>query len=95
MVLSEGIAPVVVDIVFVHGLRGGNVKTWMKDNVLWPRDLLAQDIPNARIMTVRTMFDLLWNRSSSLATLCEDGHASITLIRGLTRIPVGATMQMS
>jgi hypothetical protein len=41
-----------VDIVFVHGLNGKRHGTWTKGNVLWPRDLLAQDFPKARIMTV-------------------------------------------
>ncbi|KAH6640799.1 Alpha/Beta hydrolase protein [Chaetomium tenue] len=39
-----------VDIVFVHGLTGNREETWThKYGVFWPRDLLAKDIPNARI----------------------------------------------
>ena len=41
-----------VDIVFVHGLGGTSQSTWTKDGVLWPRDLLGQEFPRARIMTV-------------------------------------------
>ena len=41
-----------VDIVFVHGLGGSRYGTWKKDGVLWPQTLLAQDFPEARIMTV-------------------------------------------
>ena len=37
---------------FVHGLRGDRIDTWTKDKVLWPQTLLAEDVPNARIMTV-------------------------------------------
>ncbi|KAK3175923.1 hypothetical protein OEA41_007245 [Lepraria neglecta] len=44
---------VIVDIVFVHGLGGSRYGTWTKDNVLWPRELLAKDYPRARIMSVR------------------------------------------
>ena len=38
-------------MVFVHGLLGDREQTWTTDGVLWPRDLLASDLPNARILT--------------------------------------------
>ena len=38
-------------IVFVHGLGGGRASTWTKDGVFWPRDLLPNDIADARIIT--------------------------------------------
>jgi hypothetical protein len=38
--------------VFVHGLLGDKLKTWTADNgTLWPEQLLAKDVPNARIIT--------------------------------------------
>ncbi|KAI9763965.1 MAG: hypothetical protein M1840_008999 [Geoglossum simile] len=40
-----------VDIVFVHGLWGGRESTWTKDGVIWPKDLLSEDIPNSRILS--------------------------------------------
>ena len=41
-----------VDIVAVHGLGGHPYDTWTHDNgIMWLRDLLPQDIPNARVMT--------------------------------------------
>ncbi|RKK63859.1 hypothetical protein BFJ69_g16852 [Fusarium oxysporum] len=38
-----------VDVVFLHGLRGDREETWTQDGVLWPKDLLPQDIPESRI----------------------------------------------
>ncbi|OWY43833.1 hypothetical protein AA0119_g7283 [Alternaria tenuissima] len=43
-----------LDIIFVHGLTGGRETTWThkgKKQTLWPRDLLPEDIPRARIIT--------------------------------------------
>ena len=41
----------VVDICFIHGVRGGNVSTWTSENICWPSDLLPSDIPDARIIS--------------------------------------------
>ncbi|RBA13213.1 hypothetical protein FPRO05_13640 [Fusarium proliferatum] len=38
-----------VDIVFLHGLRGDREKAWTKNGVIWPKDLLPDDIPASRI----------------------------------------------
>lgn len=40
-----------VDICFVHGLGGGSLSTWTSGGICWPRDLLKDDIPDARILT--------------------------------------------
>ncbi|KAK3177704.1 hypothetical protein K4F52_009552 [Lecanicillium sp. MT-2017a] len=49
-VVSEGNNPI-VDIVALHGLNGHREKTWTADNgVHWLRDLLPEDIPQARIL---------------------------------------------
>jgi hypothetical protein len=38
-------------IVFVHGLRGGRVSTWTKDQVTWPKDFLSKDVEKSRIIS--------------------------------------------
>ncbi|KAK1641366.1 hypothetical protein BDP81DRAFT_418760, partial [Colletotrichum phormii] len=42
----------VVDIVFVHGLKGHREKTWTaeKSSQPWPKALLPSEIPNARVL---------------------------------------------
>ncbi|KAH6627252.1 hypothetical protein B0J18DRAFT_366270 [Chaetomium sp. MPI-SDFR-AT-0129] len=49
-VVSEGQNPI-VDIVALHGLNGHREKTWTaKNGVHWLRDLLPEDLPQARIL---------------------------------------------
>ena len=49
---DDGDGEASVDIVAVHGLGGHPYDTWTHDNgIMWLRDLLPQDIPNARVMT--------------------------------------------
>jgi hypothetical protein len=52
IILQQGLEPIEVDIVFVHGLAENRISTWEKDRKVWPRDLLPEYLPNARIITV-------------------------------------------
>ncbi|KAI1741243.1 hypothetical protein F4680DRAFT_416200 [Xylaria scruposa] len=72
------------DLVFVHGLRGSRLKTWSRNGVFWPRDLLKHDMKNARVIT--------WGYDASVAnafTYASNeslfGHAS-TLLGDLARL---------
>lgn len=62
-------------ICFIHGLGGGRASTWTKDDVFWPRVLLANDIPNARILTwgYDADFAHFW---SAISNNKVDDHAS-------------------
>ncbi|KAG9518626.1 hypothetical protein KCU93_g8357, partial [Aureobasidium melanogenum] len=50
-VLVDRESQTALDIVFVHGLRGHRINTWSSNNTCWPRDLLPEDIKDARILT--------------------------------------------
>ncbi|KAK5693985.1 hypothetical protein LTR97_009603 [Elasticomyces elasticus] len=50
-VLYEGEEPIQADVVFVHGLGGDSLATWTKDDILWPKALLKERVPHARILT--------------------------------------------
>ena len=72
------------DIVFVHGLRGDRIATWTRDGVCWPRDLLREDLPGARVIT--------WGYDSTVANLLKPasqesiyGHAD-TLLSDLSNL---------
>ncbi|KAI9794399.1 MAG: hypothetical protein M1816_005468 [Peltula sp. TS41687] len=55
----------VVDIVFVHGLRGSSDNTWLDEasGIHWPTDLLSQDLNDARILAFAYDANVvnLWN----------------------------------
>lgn len=44
-----------LSIIFIHGLGCESPATWTKDRMFWPRDLVLQEIPKARV------FDFQYN----------------------------------
>lgn len=72
-------------IVFVHGLGGHRMKTWTKDGVYWPHDLLSQEeaLSHTRVLAFgydANIFDP--KGSASLNSLFEH---SINLLNELAR----------
>lgn len=83
---------VLCSIVFVHGLTGNRMSTWedSTSGVSWLRDLLAEDMPDARIMTFGYDADVvgLWNPASTnrISNRARD------LLGALSRKRVGSDM---
>ncbi|KAK4895529.1 hypothetical protein LTR27_006311 [Elasticomyces elasticus] len=74
---ASGTEPV-VDLVFVHGLNGHREKTWTADNhVFWPKDLLAHDLPNARLLAFG--YDSRTHAPKDLSRQTFHGHATTLL----------------
>ncbi|EWG53258.1 hypothetical protein FVEG_11728 [Fusarium verticillioides 7600] len=61
------------DIVFLHGLRGDREKTWTKNGVVWPKDLLPDDIPASRIFLFG--YDTNITRSDQSGTTNTEIHS--------------------
>ena len=55
-----------VDIVFVHGLNGDVLRTWTHDNgTCWPKYLLPDSIPHARIFSYGYDSRVFFSKSES------------------------------
>lgn len=67
-----------ISIVFVHGLTGNRESTWTDKTakVFWPKDLLAKDLPKARIITFGYDADIIRGLSTAgNGTLRDYGKA--------------------
>ncbi|KAH8647234.1 hypothetical protein BX600DRAFT_518512 [Xylariales sp. PMI_506] len=61
-----------IDIVFVHGLYGHRIGSWMLGSICWPRDLLGRDVSQARIIS--------WGWAGALGTSLLTDHAENLLV---------------
>jgi protein SERAC1 len=84
IIWAEGEGKIAADVIFVHGLRGDAIKTWSIGNICWPRDLLKNDLKDARIIS--------WGYDSSvLKPVKSSSQASIfghvdNLLNDISRI---------
>ncbi|KAM5445401.1 hypothetical protein MaudCBS49596_007544 [Microsporum audouinii] len=69
-----------LDIVFVHDLHGDRVDTWTKYGIFWPRDLLPDDVRQARVLSWGYSADIahFWQKTTNTElndhakNLCSD-----------------------
>ncbi|KAI0975557.1 hypothetical protein F4678DRAFT_483832 [Xylaria arbuscula] len=82
-ILHDGIQPGEegIDIVFVHGLFGSRLSSYTKGGVCWIRDLLGQDVPNARIIS--------WGWTSSLSSGDTFAGQAESLLSDISRVRAG------
>ncbi|CAG7850983.1 SubName: Full=Related to kinesin light chain {ECO:0000313/EMBL:CCA74840.1} [Serendipita indica DSM 11827] len=86
--LASGTDPI-VDIVAIHGLDGHREKTWTAESgVLWLRDLLPADIPNARILVYGYDADTRSRECVSTQTIYQHADKFVkSLLRQRSDIP--------
>ncbi|KAK5626973.1 hypothetical protein RRF57_002688 [Xylaria bambusicola] len=82
-ILHDGIQPGEegIDIVFVHGLFGSRLTSYTKSGVCWIRDLLGQDVPNARIIS--------WGWASALSSSDTFAGQAESLLNDISRVRSG------
>ncbi|KAK4199523.1 hypothetical protein QBC40DRAFT_176104, partial [Triangularia verruculosa] len=74
-----------VDVVLVHGLDGDPIKTWTEPDsgVLWPKTLLPEKFPGARVMSFGYNADMYLNRSK--AGIRANAEALLASLNGRRR----------
>jgi len=79
----------VVDIVVLHGLTGSATKTWLHipSRVYWPRDLLKNDFPDARVLVFQYDADITGIFSTASSNQLSD-HAG-NMLGDLARVREG------
>ncbi|KAG9021524.1 hypothetical protein FS842_006570, partial [Serendipita sp. 407] len=81
--LSAGQDPI-VDIIAIHGLDGHRENSWTADDgTMWLRDLLPDDVPNARILTYG--YDA-YTRSFSRTSTKTIFHHAEAFVEDLSRL---------
>jgi len=73
-------------IIFVHGLRGHRRKTWTKDNVCWPQELLSKEDSLSHIRVLTLGYDANIVNPDGHASLNTLFHHSINLVQELSRV---------
>ncbi|RYP18170.1 hypothetical protein DL765_004096 [Monosporascus sp. GIB2] len=69
-----------IDVVLVHGIDGGPVKTWKdKSGVVWPQDLLPQDQPCTRVLSFGYNGDMY--RNDSAAGIRDNARSLLSYLR--------------
>jgi hypothetical protein len=85
----------VVDIVFVHGLRGNSYKTWFTQETssYWPLDFLSHDIPLSRISTFGYAANWTNSKKETPDDYASDLLQHLRILRSLPK-DVSTTLQV-
>ena len=73
-------------VVFVHGLRGHRKKTWTKDDVCWPEELLSKEEAFAHVRVLAFGYDANVVNFTGRASLNSLFDHSINLLNELFRV---------
>lgn len=75
-------------IVFVHGLTGNRVNTWTHQDpqIFWPKDLLAEDLETARIVTFGYDADIVNALDTASSNTLRDHGNSLALTLARWRV---------
>jgi hypothetical protein len=87
-VLHNPKSATIVDIVFLHGLTGNSFHTWFDrtSQTHWPRDLIKEDLPDARVMTFGYDADVVHAiRSASLESISSYSGDLLASLSGKRR----------
>lgn len=72
-------------IVFVHGLRGHRTKTWTKDGICWPKELLSKEQALSHVRVLAFGYDANVVKLGGRVSLNSLFEHSISLLNGLSR----------
>ncbi|KAI9462633.1 hypothetical protein F5148DRAFT_218652 [Russula earlei] len=73
-----------LDIIAIHGLNGHAFDSWTVDNVMWLRDLLPKQVPDARVLLYGYNANVI--KDASRARIQEHARLFIRCLQGLEEI---------
>ncbi|KAI9462629.1 hypothetical protein F5148DRAFT_218521 [Russula earlei] len=76
-----------LDIIAIHGLNGHAFNSWTVDDVIWLRDLLPEQVPDARVLLSGYNVNLV--EDTTMSRIKEHARLFIKSLQGLEEIMRG------